>query len=99
MRREREVIGPKYQIRFRDLSGWHRIEVKCFSCEHVHDFAPETLKRLRIRQLQRKRGPDETRLREEIEHARVVDMEVRLRCSRCGNRVNNSLRIVKLPRD
>ena len=102
MRGEPEVIGPKYAVRFSDLSGWHRIEVRCFSCEHVHKFDPEGLKRLRIRQLQRKHrrsGMDEARLREEIQHQRVAELETLLRCSRCGNRLHNSMRIVKLPRD
>jgi hypothetical protein len=49
MRGKREVIGPKYAIRFSDLSGWHRIEVRCFSCERIHEFDPEGLKRLRLR--------------------------------------------------
>jgi ribosomal protein L20A (L18A) len=55
MRREREVVGPKMaDPGFSDLNGWHRIEVQCFNCEHVHEFDPEVLKRLRIRQLHRK---------------------------------------------
>ena len=29
----------------------------------------------------------------------VRDMEEQLRCTVCGNKINNSLRIVKLPRD
>jgi hypothetical protein len=102
MRREREVIGPKWQIRFSDLNGWHRIEVQCFSCGHVHEFDPEVLKRLRIRQLHRKHsrmGMNEARLREDIQCQHVADREDRLRCTVCGNRINNSMRIVKLPRD
>ena len=55
---------------------------------------------MRIRQLQRKQGQrDQRRLREEIERERVADMEDRLRCTVCGNRVNNTLCIVKLQRD
>lgn len=95
MRPEREVIGPKWEIRFRDLNGWHRIEVRCFRCEHVREFAPETLKQLRLGQLQRKQARDARRL----QHERVAEMEDRMRCSRCGNRVNNSAQVVKLPRD
>ena len=100
MRRQREVIGPKYQIRFRDLSGWHRIEVKCFSCDHAREFYLEGLKELRVGQLQRRQGQwDQRRLREEIQLERVADLEDLLRCSVCGNYTNNTLRIVKLPRD
>jgi hypothetical protein len=28
---EPEVIGPKWDVRFRDLREWHVIEAKCFS--------------------------------------------------------------------
>jgi hypothetical protein len=99
MRRERDVLGPKWQIRFRDVNGWYRIEVRCFRCEHVREFAPEALKQLRIRQLQRKQARDARRLREEIEHERVADLEDRMRCSKCGNGVNNNLSVFKLPRN
>jgi hypothetical protein len=102
MRAEPEVIGPKWAIRFSDLSGWHRIECKCFACDHVAEFAPEQFKQARLRQLRRTyqhRRQDEGELRRLIANERVADLEDRLSCTHCGNRRNNNLRVIKLPRN
>jgi hypothetical protein len=97
---EPEVIGPKYQIRFSDLREWHRIEVRCFRCERVGVLYPDRLKKLRIAQLKRKRRwapKDDDYWDEMLKHERVADLEERLRCTDCGNRLHNSMRILKLP--
>jgi hypothetical protein len=98
--REPEVIGPKYAIRFSDLCEWHRIEVRCFRCSRVGVLYPDRLRKLRIAQLKRKHRwvpSSDDYWREMIDHERVADLEARLRCTDCGNRIHNSMRILKLP--
>jgi len=95
-----EVIGPKWNIRFRDLREWHVIEAKCFSCGHVGTLYADRLKKLRLAQLKRRHrwvASSEDYLREQIEHQHVAELEELLRCEHCGNRVNNNLRFLKLP--
>jgi formate dehydrogenase maturation protein FdhE len=102
MRGDPEVIGPKWAIRFRDLSGWHRVRCKCFACSHVAELMPEQLKQLQLRRLLRKfrsMKPDTQTMRRDLDESRVADLEELLRCTRCGNRINNTLRVVKLPRN
>jgi hypothetical protein len=53
-RGEREVIDPKWNIRFRDLCEWHIIKAKCFSCGHVGTLYPNRLKKLRLAQSKRR---------------------------------------------
>jgi len=99
--RQREVIGPKWNIRFRDLCEWHIIKAKCFSCGYVDTLYPNRLKKLRLAQLKRRHrwlaSSSEDHLREQIEHQHVAELEELLRCEHCGNRVNNNLRFLKLP--
>ena len=101
MRGEREVIGPKWNIRFRDLCEWHIIKAKCFSCGHVGTLYPNRLKKLRLAQSKRRHrwlaSSSEDHLREQIEHQHVAELEELLRCEHCGNCVNNNLRFLKLP--
>ncbi|HZF36782.1 MAG TPA: hypothetical protein VE914_23530 [Candidatus Angelobacter sp.] len=100
MRGEPEVIGPKWTIQLGDLSECHRIEVRCFRCNRVGVLYPDRLRKLRIRQLKRKhRWPpsSDDHWREMVDNVRVAELETLLRCTDCGNRVNNSLRVVKLP--
>lgn len=38
-----EVLGPKYEVRLRDLQAWHRLRVTCGRCRHVGMLTPSTL--------------------------------------------------------
>ena len=100
MRDEPNGIGPKYAIRLGDLREWHQIEVRCFSCGRVGVLYPDRLRKLRIAQLKRKHRwapSSDDYWREMIDDQCVAELEAILRCGHCGNRVNNSLRVVKLP--
>ena len=41
---ENAQLGPKYALRLRDLSSWHRLEATCFSCRHVSIIDPARLR-------------------------------------------------------
>jgi len=102
MRDEPEVIGPKYAIRLGDLHSWYLIEPRCFSCGHVGAIYPDRLKKLRLVQLRRRNrwvSLSDKEVLGMLDHEHVADFETILRCTRCGNRENNSLRVVKLPRN
>ena len=102
MRGDPEVIGPKWTIRLGDLREWHRIEVRCFRCDRVGVLDPDRLRRLRIAQLKRKNRwapSSDNYWREMINNQRVAEFEALLRCTECGNPTNNSLRVMKLPRN
>jgi hypothetical protein len=100
MRGEPEVIGPNYAIRLGDLREWHWIEVRCFRCSRVGVLYPDRLRKLCIAQLRRKhrRSPSsDDYWREMIDLQPVAELETLLRCTDCGNRLHNSLRVIKLP--
>ena len=102
MRGEPDVIGPKYAIRLGDLREWHRIEAKCFNCRRVGVLYPDRLKKLRLAHLKRRYRwlpSSADQLSEMIGQQRVAELEALLRCNDCGNRLHNSLRVIKLPRN
>lgn len=73
---------------------------RCFRCNRVGVFYPERLKQLRLAQVKRRQRwapKDDGYWDEMVGNDRVAELEKRLRCSDCGNRVNNSLRVLKLP--
>jgi hypothetical protein len=97
---EPEVLGPNYAIRLGDLREWHRIEARCFRCGRVGVLYPDRLKTMRIAQLKRKQSwspSSDAYWREMIDLQRVAELETILRCTDCGNRLHNSLRVIKLP--
>jgi hypothetical protein len=73
-------MGPRYQVRLRDLRGWHILTVACGSCRHKAH--------LRLWQLTDRRSPDEF----------LVDVERKLRCTRCGNRAENVVLVTMMER-
>jgi hypothetical protein len=97
---EPEVIGPKWTVTFGDLCEWHRIEVKCFRCNRLGVLYPDRLRKLRIAQLKRKHRwapSSDDYWRELLDRQRIAELEMLLRCTDCGNRIHNSLRVIKLP--
>jgi hypothetical protein len=97
---EPEVIGPKWTIKLGDLREWHQIEARCFRCSRVGVLYPDRLRKLRIAQLKRKQRwapSSDDYWRELLDRLRVAELEVLLRCTGCGNRLHNSLRVIKLP--
>ena len=77
---ERTTNMIRYQIRLRDLRGWHMLTVQCGQCRHrAH---------LRLWQLTDRHSPD----------AFLVDVEHKLRCTRCGNRTENTVLVTMMER-
>jgi hypothetical protein len=77
------TLGPKYALRLSHLREWHRLEAKCFSNACGNVALLDTAKLIR-------------RWGIEMDPTRIED---KLRCSRCGNGLYNSLRIMRLRRN
>lgn len=90
-----DILGPLYAIRLRDLRPWNVIEVTCFGCRHRALLQPDLLRRTLARRLGRQHF-DQTYIAKMVELERLMDITTC--CQRCGNRANNSLRVLKLPR-
>src|SRR5262245_41377727 len=100
-REENSGLGPAYATRLGDLRGWHLVEVRCFACGHLSQLGAERLRRLRREVLKRRYHfprPD-SQLDNEVANERLKDIGGRLRCGRCGNRANNSFKVVKRGRN
>jgi hypothetical protein len=76
------MLVPKYALRLGNLREWHRLEAKCFSNACGNVALLDTAKLIR-------------RWGVQMELTRVED---KLRCSRCGNGLYNSLRVMQLLR-
>jgi ribosomal protein L37E len=80
-------IPPRYAIRLGDLRHWHVVTVTCPACGHKGRLDAATLGRTRPG---RPSLPD---------HTRLMDLERRLRCRRCGNRDDNRILVTLAPRE
>lgn len=89
-------LGGLWQIRVRDLREWHVVEIRCADCKHVgHLSQRQLLYWLRRRSGQ---GPGASFWAGKAEGEQLVHLAGRLRCRRCGNREENTLRVRTLRR-
>jgi hypothetical protein len=77
------MLGPRHALRLRDIREWHRPEAKCFSTACSNVALFDAAKLIR-------------RWASIMELTRIED---KLRCSRCGNGLYNSLRVTQLPQN
>jgi DNA-directed RNA polymerase subunit RPC12/RpoP len=80
-------IPPRYAIRLGDLRHWHVVTVTCPACGHKGRLDAAVLGRSRPG-----RPPPPG-------HTRLMDLERRLRCRRCGNRDDNRILVTLAPRE
>lgn len=79
---------PSELARLSDLREWHAMEAVCRQCRHVARLRPKQV----MSMLSRRR-------RRSMADVRLVDLEHRLACRECGNRIDNTIKVVAIARD